>query len=101
MDILIIGLLLAVVAYWWDTMQTNELALKACQRLCAGAEAQLLDSTVVRQRLWLRRSPSGGVQICRLYTFEFSDDNESRHHGYVVTLGHYVAESELSPRHVN
>jgi hypothetical protein len=100
-EILFIVLLLAVIGYWWDTMVTNELALQACRRICQNSQMQLLDGTIMRQRIWLRRSPSGGVQICRLYSFEYSDDNASRKHGYIVTLGRQVIETRMEPRPVN
>ena len=100
-EILFIIVVLAVIGYWWDTMVTNELALQACRRACQNAQMQLLDATIMRQRLWLRRSSTGGVQICRLYSFEYSADSASRQHGYVVTLGRQVAETSLEPRHVN
>lgn len=100
-EILFIIVVLAVIGYWWDTMVTNELALQACRRACQNAQMQLLDATVMRQRLWLRRSSTGGVQICRLYSFEYSADNTSRQHGYVVTLGRQVIETSMEPRHVN
>lgn len=100
-EILFIIAVLAVIGYWWDTMVTNELALRACGRLCQQAQMQLLDATVMRQRTWLRRAPSGSVQICRLYSFDYSEDNASRQHGYVVTLGHQVVESRMEPRQIH
>lgn len=99
-ELLLIAVLMAAVLYWWDSARTGELALNACQNLCRNAELQLLDNTVMRQRIWLRRGPGGGLQLCRIYSFDYSDDNESRRQGYVVMLGHYVAESSLDPRHV-
>ena len=100
-EILFIIVVLAVIGYWWDTMVTNELALQACRRACQNTQMQLLDATVMRQRLWLRRSPTGGLQICRLYSFEYSADNATRQQGYVVTLGRQVVETSMEPRHVN
>lgn len=97
-EILFIIALLAVIGYWWDTMVTNELAFQACKRICLNSQMQLLDSTVMRQRIWLRRSPSGGLQICRLYSFEYSEDNASRQNGYVVTIGHQVVETQMDSR---
>jgi hypothetical protein len=99
-ELLLIAVLMAAVLYWWDSTYTGELALNVCQNLCRNAELQLLDNTVMRQRIWLRRGPGGGLQLCRIYSFDYSDDNESRRQGYVVMLGHYVAESSLDPRHV-
>ena len=95
LDFFILSALLAGLAYWWDTTHCNELALQHCRQLCQRARVQLLDATIVRQRIWLRRTPAGGLQLCRLYSFEFTDDRESREFGYIVMLGHKVAESHL------
>ena len=96
-EIVLIGLLLAVIAYWWDTARTNEIAMHSCRRICQAAGVQLLDATVSRQRVWLRRHPQGGLQICRLYSFEYSQDSDSREFGYIVLLGHQVVESRIGP----
>ncbi|MGB5277949.1 MAG: DUF3301 domain-containing protein [Gammaproteobacteria bacterium] len=99
-EILLIALLLAIVAYWWDTTRTNEIAMHNCGRICQSAGVQLLDATVSRQRVWLRRHPQGGIQICRLYSFEYSSDNKSRQFGYIVLLGRQVVESKIGPADV-
>ena len=100
-EIVFIILLLVVIGYWWDTMVTNELAFQACRRACQNSQMQLLDGTVMRQRIWLRRAPSGNVQICRLYSFEYSEDNASRQNGYAVTLGHQVVETRIEPPQIH
>jgi hypothetical protein len=99
-EILLITLLLAIIAYWWDTTRTNEIAIHNCRRICQSAGVQLLDATVSRQRVWLRRHPQGGIQICRLYSFEYSSDNQNRQFGYIVLLGHQVVESRVGPASV-
>ena len=96
-EIVLIALVLAVIAYWWDTTRTNEIAMLSCRRICQTAGVQLLDATVSRQRVWLRRHPQGGIQLCRLYSFEYSQDNQSRQYGYIVLLGHQVVESKIGP----
>jgi hypothetical protein len=100
-DTLLIIALSGIIAYWWDTMYTNELALNACQQLCQASNMQLLDGTVMRQRVWLRRSLFLRLQICRLYSFEYSDDNESRLYGYIVTTGHQVAETRMRSKQLH
>jgi hypothetical protein len=100
-EILFIILLLVVIGYWWDTMVTHELAFKACRQICQNSHVQLLDGTVMRQRVWLRRGPSGSVQICRLYSFEYSEDSASRQYGHVVMLSHQVAETRMEPRQIH
>ena len=96
-EMILIGLLLAAVAYWWDTARTNEIAMRSCRRICQSAGVQLLDSSVSRQRVWLRRHPQGGIQLCRLYSFEYSRDSQRREFGYLVLLGHQVVESRIGP----
>ena len=66
-------------------------------RICQSAGVQLLDASISRQRVWLRRATGGGIQICRLYSFEYSQDSENRQFGYIVLLGHQVVESKIGP----
>jgi len=96
-EILLISLLFAIIVYWWDTTRTNEIAMQSCRRICQSAGVQLLDATVSRQKQWLRRHPQGGIQICRLYSFEYSQDSEHRLYGYIVLLGHQVVASKVGP----
>ena len=100
-ETLLLIILAGIGAYWWDTMYTNELALKVCRQLCQASNVQLLDGTIMRQRVWLRRSLFVRLQICRLYSFEYSDDSESRHYGYIVTTGHQVAETRIDSRQLH
>ena len=98
-DLLLIILILAGIWYWWDTQQSNEIALFVCKKKCEMAGLQLLDASVSRQRTWLRRGPKGHVQICRLYSFEYSDDQSTdfgqRQHGHIVLIGKQVVETNL------
>jgi Protein of unknown function (DUF3301) len=98
-DLLLIILILAAIWYWWDTQRCNEIALHVCKQKCVNAGLQLLDATVIRQRSWLRRGPDGGVQICRLYSFEYSDNLSAgvgqRQQGYVVLLAKQVVETNM------
>ncbi len=98
-DLLLIILILALIWYWWDTQQCNEIALYVCKKKCETAGLQLLDASVSRQRSWLRRGQNGTVQICRLYSFEYSDDQSSdygqRQQGYIVIIGKQVVETSM------
>jgi len=99
-EILLIILIFAGIWYWWDTQQSNEIALAVCRQKCINAHLQLLDATVSRQRSWLRRGNGGSVQICRLYSFEYSDtqaiDYDQRKYGYIVLIGKQVVETNLA-----
>ncbi len=98
-DLLIIMLILAGIWYWWDTQQCNEIALQVCKKKCEVAALQLLDATVTRQRSWLRRGANGAMQICRLYSFEYSGDQSvdygQRQQGYIVLIGKQVVETNM------
>jgi hypothetical protein len=98
-EILLILLILSGIWYWWDTQQCNEIALFVCQKKCANAGLQLLDGTVFRQRTWLRRRSAGRLQICRLYSFEYSNcqpsDFGQREHGYIVLIGKQVVDTHI------
>lgn len=98
-DLLLIIVILAGIWYWWDTQQSNEIALFVCKQKCGNAGLQLLDASVSRQRSWLRKGPNGSVQICRLYSFEYSDDQSvdfgQRQQGYVVIIGKQVVETNM------
>ena len=96
-DFILIVVLCAMAWYWWDTAYCNELALENCRRFCIASQVQLLDNSVARRRVWLRRNPYGRIQLCRLYGFEYSDNHDSRQHGYIVLLGRKVAEARLEP----
>lgn len=97
-EILFILLISGGIWYWWDTQRCNEMALSACLRKCSAAGLQLLDATVTRQRVWLRRG-AGGIQLCRLYSFEYSEgvssDFGQRKYGYIVLIGKQVVETNI------
>ena len=100
-EVLLIAGLSGLIWYWWDTQRSNETAIQSARALCRSSGYQLLDMTVSRQRTWLRRH-SGGVQICRLYSFEYSRGGGAeygfgdRRFGYLVLLGRQVVETRIS-----
>jgi len=106
-EIVVILLILSGIWYWWDTQQSNEIALAVCRQKCTSAGLQLLDATVSRQRSWLRRGTGGRIQICRLYSFEYSHIENTgfvrstygeREHGYIVLIGKQVVETDIPRR---
>lgn len=98
-ELFFISVILVGIWYWWDTQRCNELALSSCLRKCKAAGLQLLDATVTRQRTWLRRDSNGRLQICRLYSFEYSCDTPldfgQREYAYIVLTGKQVVELNI------
>lgn len=87
---------LAIIAwYWWDTMQSKELAKLAGKRVCKEAGVQFLDDTVEKKKIWVRRNSQGRLELCRIFFFEFATDGEHRYQGRVVVLGKSVSDVSM------
>ena len=100
-DFILILALCATAWFWWDSAYCSELALINCRKQCEVANLQLLDGSVVRRRIWLRRNENSNLQICRLYGFEYSDGTDSRQSGYIVLLGHNLVEIRFEQQQVH
>ena len=83
--------------YWVGSQAVKELALAATRRYCREVGVQLLDATVARHRIWLKRDQRGMVRVWRSYNFEFSSTGNDRYHGQTITLGKQVTSIQLEP----
>ena len=72
--ILLIIFLATIAWYWWDTMQSKELARIAGKQICKRHDVQFLDDTVEKKKIWIRRNAQGRLEICRIFFFEFATD---------------------------
>jgi hypothetical protein len=81
--------------FWKDTLRAREMALAASRELCNRQHFQLLDATVSMQRMELRRSPRGRVQLQRTFQFTYSDNGDSRRTGFVIVAGNHVEQVGL------
>ncbi len=97
MSWLITGLLLLLAWLWWDGLGAKEVARNKGKALCEQAGLQFLDDTVVMHRIRLCRHRSGKVGIYRRFHFEFSNDGQSRYHGYIDMFGETVMDSYMEP----
>jgi hypothetical protein len=94
-EILLAPVLLAIIWYWWETMQCKEMARIAGRQSCRNADVQFLDDTVEQKKLWLRRAENGRLQLCRIFFFEFSSDGAQRYQGRIIMLGKTIKEVEM------
>ena len=85
----LLGLLLVGAVYlaWRDSMRARERAVSFCRKLCSRHEVQFLDDTVALTRLGIRRDPTRGLKLHRVYEFEFSTEGQSRSLGSVILTG--------------
>lgn len=86
-DVLWLGLLAAVVAYFWQAQQVKELANQAALQQCQREDMQFLDGSVCLKRLSLSRDESGRWRLWRQYQFDYSEDGVQRRSGQVILLG--------------
>ena len=76
-------------------MQCREIARRSGKQACSNADVQFLDDTVSQVKMWLRRAPTGRIELCRIYVFEFASDGEHRYQGRIVLIGKLVAEIDM------
>ena len=94
-EILLIVLLVFVLWFWRDSLQSREKAVVTANQACQQIQSQLLDQTVALSRLRLCRTKQGTVALCRVYCFEFSLDGQSRRTGSVAMQGLQIVEVVL------
>jgi hypothetical protein len=92
-----IGLVIAAVALWMDSLHAREAAVAAGRLTCERYGVQLLDDTVAITRLRVARDENGRLRLRRTYVFEFSGSGNDRYQGAVVLLGARVEDLQLEP----
>jgi hypothetical protein len=95
-ELLALGIAVAVGWYWIDTLNAREAALAAAQRACEAEGCQFLDWTVAQGRLGFDRDAGGRLKVRRVYRFEYSDTGNNRLEGSVTLLGRDVLTVRLA-----
>ena len=84
-ELVIVLLVAACVAAWWQLMLGRQTARKAAGEVCGNHGLQLLDDTVsLGSVVWNRGQPASRIQVN--YGFEFAINGARRRSG-VVTIG--------------
>jgi hypothetical protein len=99
--LVLIGLVVLAVGYWWRSMAAREVALVAARRHCEQHALQLLDDSVVLRGIWLQRDRSARLGVRRSYQFEFSATGAERYQGRIMTLGDRVQSVQLPPHRLH
>ena len=94
-DLLFVLILLALLAFWWDSLGARQAARLAGRRACEREEAQFLDDSVAVSRIRLQRDGRGRLMFYRQYRFEYSRSGEDRLHGQVDLLGKQVLRVDM------
>jgi len=88
-------LLAAVAGWWWTAMRVREQAIGAARRACRTFGVQLLDDSVVLDRIQPRCDEHGHWRLRRRYRFEFTQSGGERFVGYMTLLGRRVLAVDL------
>ncbi len=99
-DVAFVTIAAAIAYHWWGATGVKERALAAAQRHCREFDVQLLDSSVMINRLWVKKDAQGYWRLWRAYLFEFTATGEDRFKGRVITLGRRIEKVELEPHRV-
>lgn len=94
-EFIVLGIFIAAVWFWMDTLQARDAALDAARRACEAENVQLLDWTVAMDRIRLGRDEEGRARIRRTYAFEFSDTGNNRIGGTLTLLGRQLLAINL------
>ncbi|WP_369854693.1 DUF3301 domain-containing protein [Candidatus Thalassolituus haligoni] len=97
LDSLVILLLLAVIWWGWSVQQKVRLvALKHARRRCQDEGVQLLDDTLVLERMKPAMGRGSLLIWQRCYGFEFSSTGEHRYSGTVQMRGLTLQAVEMA-----
>lgn len=91
-------MLAGVIGTWiWRGLGLRDRALVLVRQHCKDVDVQLLDESIVLDRIRLARSRSGRVGIARRYAFEFTVTGERRYSGSILLHGAELLSIELAP----
>lgn len=91
-------MLAGLVGAWiWRGLGLRDRALSLVRQHCKHADVQLLDESIVLNRIRLGRTKAGRWGVVRRYGFEFTVTGERRYHGSIQLHGAQLLGIELAP----
>lgn len=94
-SVILLFLIVTIAVIWFENLRIRERIIHRCKEICRRADLQLLDQTVALVSLSLRRSPTGGVTLFRIYQFDVSEDGTDRQRAYVSVTGKEIHHVRL------
>lgn len=91
-------MLAALVGTWiWRGLGLRDRALILVRQHCKHVDVQLLDESIVLNRIRLARNRGGRFGVVRRYGFEFTVTGERRYTGNIQLHGAQLMGIELAP----
>ena len=84
MNTILLLLIAAALALWYNGARAKENANRRVADALAQADLQLLDGSIYLRKLLPARARSGRVCLLRFYAFEYTANGADRHFGLVV-----------------
>ncbi len=95
MEALLLFTVILLAWLWYSSARAREQAVLAARRGCERHGLQLLDETVLLERLRPRRGRDGRMRWRREYSFEFSGEGEVRRRGTIVVFGGHIVNLQI------
>ena len=81
--LLFLGLIAAVILFWYESLKTRETLIQGCKRICESANLQFLDQSVALASISIKRDKRKQLRLLRKYQFEVSEDGANRMRGFI------------------
>lgn len=101
MELTLLFILVALAWFWLDSLDKRERAILLGDELARRFHLQMLDETVVCNKLWLARNSRGQVNFLRTYAFEVSANGTERLHCHLILLGNQLSTWHIPPYQQN
>lgn len=85
---------LSLAYFWWRSMGIRNLALANIHERLAQNQLQLLDQSLVLEKIRMRRQ-NGWLRVYRQYSFEFSSTGDQRYQGRICMVGERMLSLDL------
>ncbi|TCK17237.1 uncharacterized protein DUF3301 [Thiogranum longum] len=93
--LLLLILLGLLIWLWQNSLRARESAIRAAREACQQQHFQLLDGSIVLQRLMPGRQENGRLSLRRTFLFSYSEDGLQRKTGFVIMSGNHIEQVGL------
>lgn len=94
-EFLLILSIILLIAFWFDSGKSYEIAFAYAKRICQKNQLSFLDDSVSLQKVRIKKDPRGNFRLFRRYGFEFSSDGSQRYKGSINMIGHKLIDFHM------
>lgn len=94
-ELFLIFVSLPLLWLWLDAMKIKEAVRFKAAALCKHSHVQFLDDTVQMSQLRIVRQSDWQFKLRRVYSFEFTNNENFRYQGQIIVLGRTIIETHM------